>query len=410
MHRPAGLMPPSEPESPPGLDLPARPEPRVAPVTGASKAHPSLRDRVALVAKPSLRPAGIAVASRIGVLLVAGALSMVTKQSLGNEITSWDSQWYLAAAKGYPHYLLPGHGNAAQSALGFFPALPLLIRFTHFILTIDYTRSGLLATFATSITAAIAVWWLLRETEDAEAADRGTALVLFSPASFVLSMIYGEGLLITTCALAFLALKRRRWALAGLFAALAGATDPLGVLMIVPCAVAAWTAIRDHRDRTSWAAVALAPLGVLAFFAYLWVEVGTPLAWIITQRRGWQGGVPAASIPGVFSWLFLHGFNNINGTVKASSAIVVLLLFFLFIRVRPGAVMTSFVLAILAVGAASPVIGWTPRVALRAFPLLALLGARMPRRWFGPAVAVSAILMAVLAIVTWGPASPPFTP
>jgi len=362
------------------------------------------------VSKLSLRPAAIAVLSRVGVLLVAGAVSQVAKQPLRVSLVDWDSKWYVAAAAGYPHHLLPGRGNSAQSQLGFFPMLPLLIRLVHIVLTTDYARSGLLVTFATSITAAVAVWWMLRDTEGPDGASRGTAMVLFSPGAFTMSMVYSEGLLITVMAGCFMALRRKRWVTAGALAAVASATDPLGTMAIVPCAVVAWKAIRRDGESRSLAAPLLAPVGVLGFFAFLWAWVGTPFAWFIAQRRGWQGGVPGASIPGVFSWLYDHGFSDINDTVKAFSAITVAVLLVFLIRSRPETILLAYVVAVLAFSAASPVIGWTPRVALRAFPLLAVLGARAPKSWFGPIVGVSGLVMAALAVVSWGNGIIPFTP
>jgi hypothetical protein len=225
-----------------------------------------------------------------------------------------------------------------------------------------------------------------------------------------MSMVYSEGLLITVMAGCFIALRRRRWVTAGVLAAVAGATDPLGTMAIVPCAIAAWRAIRRDGEGRSLAAPLLAPLGALGFFAFLWAWVGTPFAWFIAQRRGWQGGAPGTSIPGVFGWLFAHGFNDINDTVKVFSALVVAALVVLLIRSRPETILLAYVVAVLAFSAASPIIGWTPRVALRAFPLLAVLGARAPKSWFGPIVGLSGLVMAALAVLSWGGGAIPFTP
>ena len=70
-------------------------------------------------------PLGIGLASHIGALMVASATAATTRRPLKHLLIAWDSKWYLKAAVGYPHHILPGKGNSAQSALGFFPALPL---------------------------------------------------------------------------------------------------------------------------------------------------------------------------------------------------------------------------------------------------------------------------------------------
>jgi len=63
---------------------------------------------------------------------------------------------------------------------------------------------------------------------------------------------------------------------------------------------------------------------------------------------------------------------------------------------------------VLAFGAFSPVIGVTPRLLLRCFPLLGVVGARLPRLWFEVVLGLSALCLAALAVVSMG--SPAFTP
>ena len=51
-------------------------------------------------ARRSLRPAAVALVSRIGVLALAAAVAAVTHQTVVQPLTSWDSSWYLKAAAG----------------------------------------------------------------------------------------------------------------------------------------------------------------------------------------------------------------------------------------------------------------------------------------------------------------------
>jgi len=352
----------------------------------------------------------IFVVSRIGVLLVASAVSDNANFPLSHALLNWDGHWYMAAAAGYVHNIPPGTGDTAQSNLGFFPVLPILMQLVHLMLGIGYGRSGLLVGFAAGLSASVAVWWMLHDTEGVGGADRGTTLLLFSPGAFVLSMVYSEGLLITAVAGVMLALRRRRWVTAGLLAAVASATDPLGIAALLPCALAARAAIRRDGDWRAVAAPALAPLGVIAFFAYLWAWVGTPFAWFIAQRRGWQGGSPGTSIPSQWVWVVRYGFSNPNDTIKAAGFLVVAVMLVYFIRTKPEAILIAYVAGVLFIAALSPIIGWTPRVALRAFPLVAVVGARLPRPWYRPTVGVSALTMAAVASLAWGAAAIPFTP
>ena len=139
----------------------------------------------------SLRPVLLYLASRAGMLLVACATSSTAHQSVSRGLTSWDSTWYLSIARnGYASHIPPGSGNPAQSNLGFFPLLPILIRATHQVTGFGIAMSGLITTFLLGLAASVAVWWMLRDLFGRTGADRGTALVFFSPGALVLSLVY----------------------------------------------------------------------------------------------------------------------------------------------------------------------------------------------------------------------------
>jgi hypothetical protein len=362
-----------------------------------------------------LRPSAIYLASRLATLAVVAALSYTERKPIGSLLADWDGKWYLLAARhGYPSAIPPGHGDSAQSTLGFFPLLPLLIRAVAVITRLPVEGAGLLVTFIAGITAAVLAWHLLRELAGAEGADRGTALIFFSPGAFIFSMVYGEGLLITFSAACLLALRHRKWWVAGAFAALASATDPLGIAAAAPCVIAAMVAVTRRREWASLLAPLLSPLGVVAFFAYLWAHDGTPLAWFIAQRRGWQGGHLGTGLYAVFSYLPAHGFSNVNNDVKSVSVLVVLtMLAVLLVRRKamgiPAAVI-AYVLAVLFLAALSPIVTFSPRVALRAFPLLGLVGAWTARLPYYLLIGLFALVMAALAVVSLGTAPIPFTP
>lgn len=355
-------------------------------------------------------PVGIGACAHLAALLVALGVASATRQSLGGLLSAWDSRWYLLAAAGYPHHILPGTGNAAQSALGFFPLLPLLVKGVHLVFGVGYLAAGVVVSSATSITAPLAVWWALRDVAGRDAATRGTTLVMFSPGAFVLVMVYSEGALITAVALCLVALRREKWLAAGLLAAAASATDPLGLAAVAPCAVAAYHACRRGAGLRPLVAPVLAPAGMVGFFVFLWAWVGTPFAWLVTQRRGWQGGPAFDGFPKAFSFVAEHGFADVNDTVKTVSVFVIVALLVFFYRCRPDRASAAYVLATLLLAAASPIVSWTPRVALRAFPLLGVVGAKAPRRLLPVMVGASALVMAALAASSWGLAAVPYTP
>jgi hypothetical protein len=357
-----------------------------------------------------LWPLSTGICAHLAALLLALGVASATRQAVQHLLSAWDSRWYLLAASGYPHHILPGSGNAAQSALGFFPLLPLLVRVTHLALGVGYFTSGLLVSSAASIAAPVAVWWALRGPVGTDGAVRGTALVFFSPGAFVLVMVYSEALLVTAVALCLVALQRRKWLTAGLLAAAASATDPLGLAALAPCLVVAWHTFRREGSWRPFVAPALAPAGAVGFFAFLWAWVGTPFAWFITQRRGWQGGPLFDGIPKAFSIVVEHGFVDVNDTVKTVSVFAVLALLAFFLRCRPDRALLAYVLVTLALAVASPIVSLTPRVVLRAFPLLGVVGAKVPRRLLPVLVGTSALVMAALAASSWGLGRVPYTP
>ena len=382
------------------------------PHDGLSDEVPSARPstgRVRWFLTLSLRPVLLYLASRAGMLLVASATSSDTHQPLSKSLTVWDSFWYLSIASGgYVRHIPPGHGNPAQSNLGFFPLLPLLTWITHEVTRFGVSVSGLLTTFVLGLAAAVAVWWMLRDVFGQKGADRGTALVFFSPGALVLSLVYTEAATVLMVACALMALRRHRWVVAGLCAAVATTADPVGVAAVVPCVVAAVLAIRDRREwRALWAPV-LAPLGVASFFAYLWAHAGTPLAYFKAQRAGWQGGTYFNGIPGSLYHLVTHWFADPDYAVKGVSAILAIGLLIIFFRARPPATWVGYVIAVLAFGAISPIIGVTPRLLLRGFPLLGVVGAKLPPLWFEAVLGLSALCMAALGMMAMG--GPLWTP
>ncbi len=355
-------------------------------------------------ARLSLRPMMIFVISRVGVLGIIGAGALSAHRTVMAQLVGWDSKWYLLiAAKGYVQHIPPGHGNPAQSDLGFFPLLPLLIRWVHDLTGYGFSVAGLLCVSILGLLASVALWWLLAEHYGQRAADQGVALILLSPGAFILSMVYSESAIILFVACSLLALRRSSWVLAGACAAVATAADPVGCAAIVPCVIASAMAIHSRREWRSLAAPLLAPLGVGIFFLYLWRHTGSPLTWFHAQRAGWQGGTFGDGVPNALLHFFSHGLHDVNSSVKALSAMAAVGLVIYFLREHPPAPWIGYVLAVLAMGISSPIVGITPRLLLRGFPLLGVVGARLPRVWFEVLLSCSTLILAALTIASGSP-------
>ena len=372
--------------------------PETAPTTPSPRTE-TAGQRVRRIALRSAAAAGIFVASRVGVLLVLWALGYDTRRGIANVLMRWDATQYVAIARaGYQHSVAGPH----EGLLSFFPLLPLAIRGVVEATGLTYVQAGLGVSFLAGLAAAIIVWWLLYDFAGETGANRGTALVFLSPGAFVLSMIYTEGLLIAFVAGALLALRHRRWVLAGALAGVATATDPLASAVIVACAVTAFVAIREGREWRALAAPLLAPAGIGAFFVFLWVNTGTPFAWFMAQRAGDQRGRLGNAIFHEIADMAHTGFKWPNTWIRVVGLVIAVVLLVFFVRYRPGVAIASYVAGVIILTLLSPIIGFSPRALLRGFPLIAVVGARMSKRWFEAVAGLSALAMAALAILVLG--------
>jgi hypothetical protein len=354
--------------------------------------------------KLSLRPLALFLISRVGIVGIIGATALTAHRTVMTQLVGWDSKWYLMiAAKGYVHAIPPGRGNPAQSDLGFFPLMPLFIRGVHVVTGFGFSVAGIITSTLIGLLAAIAVWWFLADVYGRGGADRGTALIFLSPGAFVLSMVYSEGAIILFVACSLLALRRHRWLLAGLCAAIATSADPVGCAAIVPCAVAATMALRTRGEWRALVAPLVAPLGVAIFFLYLWRHTGSPLTWFRAQRAGWQGGVFGDGVPNSIRQFANHGLHDVNSSVKVMSALAAIGLVTYFFKAHPPAPWIGYALAVLAMGIASPIVGITPRLLLRDFPLLGAFGARLPPIWFEVILTLSTLALATLTVASGSP-------
>jgi len=237
---------------------------------------------------PLWRPAAYYLVSRV-VILIAGLVTAAFTPQLRMVSTFgsvWDGRWYLWIAQhGYPHQLVnEGDGNR----WAFFPAFPALVRGVASVSRLSLPDAAAATAFVLGLTATLAIWLALREVVGTQLADRSALLFVCCPSAYVLSLGYSEGLFLTAAALSLFALSRRWWVTAGMCACVAGTTRNTGIVVIVTVAVVAGAAAWRGRALRPLVGAALAPLGLAGFMAYGWATVGTPVAFL-TSERFWQG-------------------------------------------------------------------------------------------------------------------------
>jgi len=347
------------------------------------------------------RPVGIFLASRAVVLLAMWlATRLVLNRSMADVTSTWDGGWYLAvAAGGYPE-AVPAIGG---STLAFFPVYPLLVRAVDAVPFVTPIGAGLLVGGLAALGATVVIWLLGRQLLGADVADRAVALLAFFPGSFVLSMVYAEGVMLLLAAGCLLALVRRRWLVAGVLAAAATATRPNAAALIGSCGWAALVAIRSRGAWRSLVAPALAPLGIVTFFAYLWARTGEATAWFAAQRAGWEERVVPLAIVDDVQQLARDPFLDMNNTVVMAGALLAVVGLVLLLRSGlPGEVVV-FAVLVLALAFVSETLGPRPRFILAAFPLFYAAAARLRGAAFSAVLGMAACTLGgftVLSVIT----------
>jgi len=151
----------------------------------------------------------------------------------------YDGGWYgLIASRGYSYQ--PG----AQSAVAFFPGYPMSMRAVGWVLG-DVFLAGVAITFASGLTTAVLMYrWCLRVLSEKTARAAVLMMLLFPYAWYVYGAVYADALFLMCVLAAFVLVEQDRPVLAGAVAAVATATRPIGIGVIVGLVVVHL----EHRD------------------------------------------------------------------------------------------------------------------------------------------------------------------
>lgn len=311
----------------------------------------------------------------------------------------WDSAYYLhIASVGYPTRLEPrGH-----SIFAFFPGFPAITYVVRHVPGLNAYRAGMLVVFIAGLAAACLLWLLTLDIYDIDAADRATALFVFAPGTFVFSMIYAEAVFLCFAIGACWALVRRRWIVAGVIGALAAATRPNALAIVVAAAWAAFLAIRQRREFRSLAAPLLAFCGFAGVLTYMGMRAHRAGVWFAAERRWGE-----ETTLGTGRWYELHHLAardlkpDWNHIVSLLGLLLFVGLLVLLIRARPPSELVAFAIAIGFFAFTSRTLGFRPRFVMSAFPLFIGLGVALRRTVpFAVVLAVSAALLVVVTVIT----------
>jgi len=327
--------------------------------------------------------------------------------------SNWDAAHYATIAQG-------GYTQPLQAA--FYPLFPLLVRALTPLTLGDTRVAGLVVANVCALGALVVVRTLAELEIGRAGARRALVYLALFPMGVFLAAGYSESLFLLLSAGAFLALRERRWWLAGGLAALASLARPVGVLLALPLALEAWRALRAGwpvrwpvRWRAELAGVVAAPVlplgGFAGFALYLKLRFGALSTALAAESSGdwrrqlswpWDGPVRALAAA-----LRNDGGQVIHVALDLGYTALFVALTVAALRRLPLAY-GVYCAATLAVILLLPMHGhdWAAlasngRFLVVTFPLFFALGQWGERRWVHLAVVVASSLLLVLTTLAW---------
>jgi mannosyltransferase PIG-V len=206
-------------------------------------------------------------------------------------LARWDSVWYLTIAdSGYRPKASPRGGHRPPLApdmarTAFFPLYPLLVRGVGTVFGGSHAAL-LVAAYLVSLAAflaALALLYRLTELELGRRLARPVVLLLaVFPAAVYFGAPYSESLFLLLAVGVFYAARTDRWGWAGACAGLASATRSAGLLLVLPLALIWWSSRPRRARNAAW--LLLAPLGIMAYAAWLGLVEGDALRFLDVQE------------------------------------------------------------------------------------------------------------------------------
>jgi hypothetical protein len=293
----------------------------------------------------------------------------------------WDCHNYLRiAADGYSIEANSDQPDATSYA--FFPLYPLLVGLLSATTSLPALASGVLLSNTFAAAALVYVYFYARDLGFSHRAGMlGVTLISFAPPSVVFSAPLSESLFLLLLAAAVFHLRRGEYLASAVAAALLSGTRPNGVAFVAFAVV--WL-IREQGLRQSlkpWARpaaylpLALAPLGLFAFWTFSFATTGDAFAHVTTNRHGWGWGAT-----GPVEMLALLPRLDESDLMLMAVGAAVLGLSLLLLRYRLYAEF-ALVLASLAFIWSGGLAPWSmPRFALVLFPVAVVMGKVLERR------------------------------
>jgi hypothetical protein len=337
----------------------------------------------------------------------------------------WDALHFLTIAyDGYSESSEVGTPEGYRSA--FFPLYPGVV----------YLLSGfgtslaatLIVAYAVSLACFFGALLLLHRLTTIELGERYAAptllLLSFFPTALFFGIPYSESMFLLLAVAAFLAARTGHWAVAGVVLALASATRVPGLLLVVPVLLLYLYGPRTDREpdfergrrpryrvRPDLAWLLLAPLGLLAFSAYLHLTLDNGLAW--NDAQAIFGRQTVDPLTGIWAGVEEAGKgmgNLVDGSYGSFDYLNIMQLAFVAfaivggigaLRVLPAAYGTWVLISLAPIFVSQPEglpLWSSPRFVVVLFPLFLWLAVLTERR--GVTTRIVALFAAAMAVFT----------
>lgn len=329
------------------------------------------------------------VLTRAAIILIAELAAVAIAQRPGQHTSistipilavwgRWDAVHYLDIA-GQGYYGID---------MAFFPLYPMLIRFVGGLIS-SHLVAGLAISNVALFFGLLFFYKLVEHQYNRHVAQRAIFYISVFPTAVFFSAIYTESLFFALTVASFYYIRERHWVTAGIIGFFAAMTRVEGVLLVVPFLIEWFVALRQssRADLMSWPqekivrpaiGIALVPLGLASYMAYLWVLTGDPLFFSHVQIN-WNRHLAAPWTSVRNSWYTILSAAHLhNGAVVANQsleiAFTILMIAVLiagFRRLRPS--YWAYMAISIIVPMSTSSLMSMPRFALVLFPMFVVL-------------------------------------
>jgi hypothetical protein len=270
-------------------------------------------------------------------LIVLAGFAVAAPHGVIGALGHWDGSWYGSISMHGYQFVADGK----QHNVAFFPLFPmissLLIR-----VGIAWPLAGVIVNNVAFLIAVLLLYAYVRQTFDVPTARWSAVVACAIPLSLFCSVAYSEGLFILFSVAALRCFGRKWFLAAGLAAAAAAATRPLGVALALGLIAGA---IVERRKIGEILATSTGLIGIAAFAAYCQWRFNDPLAFVHAQL-GWRHQ----------TGFDLHGWIRLLAAAKAFSVHAWITIVFVVVAVpcviafrqRIGAAGVAYVIVALA--------------------------------------------------------------